>query len=145
MRHISAWATLTIALVTTTLAPHAQRRDYPVRPLGDPAAIDRGQALYGVNCQFCHGADIRGGDSGPSLLRSGIVLDDQHGELLAPVVRAGRAGMPKFTLTDDQIADVAAFVHTFRAAGYDDSRLKPSSIIVGDAKAGEACATSRTG
>ena len=57
---------------------------------------------------------------------------------MAPVLRAGRPGMPKFTLTDDQIADIAAFVHTFRAAGYDESRLKPPSIVVGDAKAGEA-------
>ena len=126
-----AFLLLGSALVT------AQRRDYPNRPPADPAAVERGKALYGVNCQFCHGADTRGGDSGPSLLRSGIVLDDQHGELMAPVVRAGRSGMPKFTLTDDQIADVAAFVHTFRAAGYDESRLKPPSIVVGDAKAGE--------
>ena len=115
----------------------AQRRDYPNRAAADPAAVERGKALYGVNCQFCHGADTRGGDSGPSLLRSGIVLDDQHGELMAPVVRAGRPGMPKFTLADDQISDIAAFVHTFRAAGYDESRLKPPSIVVGDAKAGE--------
>ena len=46
--------------------------------------------------------------------------------------------MPKFTLTDEQIADIAAFLHTFRAAGYDESRMKPPSIVVGDAKAGEA-------
>src|SRR5206468_10214198 len=98
------------------------RTAYPDRPPGDPAAIERGKALYGVNCQFCHGADTRGGDSGPSLLRSSTVLDDQHGELMAPIVRAGRPGMPKFTLTDDQIADIANFVHTFRAAGYDESR-----------------------
>ena len=119
-------------------APPQRRQDYPVRPPADAVAVERGKALYGVNCQFCHGADTRGGDSGPSLLRSGIVLGDQHGELMAPVVRAGRPGMPKFTLTDDQIADVAAFVHTFRAAGYDESRLRPPSIVVGDAKAGEA-------
>jgi len=133
-------------IVVATLGVGAQRRDYPNRPPADPAAVERGKALYGVNCQFCHGADTRGGDSGPSLLRSGIVLDDQKGELMAPVVRAGRPGMPKFTLTDDQISDVAAFVHTFRAAGYDESRLKPPSIIVGDARAGETffstkCAT----
>ena len=115
----------------------AQRRDYPNRPPADPAAVERGKALYGVNCQFCHGADTRGGDGGPSLLRSGTVLSDQNGELIAPVVRAGRTGMPKFTLADNQIADIAAFVHTFRAAGYDESRNKPVSIIVGDAKAGE--------
>ena len=120
-------------------APQPQRRqDYPVRPPGDPASIERGKALYGANCQFCHGADTRGGDGGPSLLRSGLVLDDQHGELMAPVVRSGRPGMPKFTFTDDQIADISAFVHTFRAAGYDESRLRPPSIVVGDAKAGES-------
>src|SRR6476646_5181761 len=137
MRFVSAAYACSALIVVTTFGLSAQRRDYPVRPPGDPAAIERGKALYGVNCQFCHGADTRGGDSGPSLLRSGIVLDDQHGELMAPVVRAGRPGMPKFTLTDDQIADVAAFVHTFRAAGYDESRVKPPSIVVGDAKAGE--------
>ena len=71
-----------------------------MRPPGDPAAIERGKALYGVNCQFCHGADTRGGDGGPSLLRSSIVLADDHGELMGPIIRSGRPGLPKFTLTD---------------------------------------------
>jgi cytochrome c oxidase cbb3-type subunit 3 len=114
------------------------RDAYPTRPSGDPEAIERGKALYSVNCQFCHGADTRGGDSGPSLLRSSTVLDDQGGERIAPIVRSGRPGMPKFTLSDDQVKDVAAFIHSFRAAGYDESRNRPPSIIVGDARAGEA-------
>jgi len=115
------------------------RNAYPDRPAGDPAAIERGRTLYSVNCAFCHGADTRGGDQGPSLLRSGVVLDDRRGELIAPVVQNGRLdrGMPKFAFSADQIADVAAFIHTFRAAGYDESRRKPPSILVGDAKAGE--------
>jgi cytochrome c oxidase cbb3-type subunit III len=116
------------------------RNAYPDRPPGDPAAIERGRSLYSVNCAFCHGVDTRGGDSGPSLLRSGLVLDDQHGELMAPVVENGRAdrGMPKFNFTIEQVADMAAFIHTFKAAGYDESRNKPPSILVGDARAGEA-------
>src|SRR5512132_3892533 len=120
--------------------PITPRTAYPERPPGDPAAVERGKALYSVNCQFCHGADTRGGDSGPSLLRSGIVLDDQHGELMGPIIQNGRTdrGMPKFAFTNDQVADVAAFIHTFRAAGYDESREKPPSIVVGDAKAGES-------
>ncbi len=142
-RHAVAAAVAFLLFATAGLL--AQRRDYPNRPPADPAAVERGKALYGVNCQFCHGADTRGGDSGPSLLRSGTVLDDQHGELIAPVVRAGRPGMPKFSLTDDQIADVAAFVHTFRAAGYDESRVKPPSIVVGDAKAGETFFAAKCG
>ena len=115
------------------------RNAYPARPAGDPAAVERGRALYSVNCAFCHGADTRGGDSGPSLLRSGTVLDDRAGELIAPIVQNGRPdrGMPKFAFSHDQVADIAAFVHTFRAAGYDESRQKPPSILVGDAKAGQ--------
>jgi cytochrome c oxidase cbb3-type subunit III len=123
------------------------RNAYPERAPESPEAIARGRALYGVNCQFCHGADIRGGDGGPSLLRSGIVLDDQHGELIAPVIQNGRAdrGMPKFAFSGAQAADVAAFLHTFRAAGYDESRQRPPSIIVGDPKAGEAYFGARCG
>src|SRR5204863_9395465 len=47
-------------------------------------------------------------------------------------------GMPKFSFTDDQIQDIVAFLHSFTAAGYDESRMKPPSILVGDAKAGAA-------
>jgi cytochrome c oxidase cbb3-type subunit 3 len=112
---------------------------YPVRAPGDPVAIERGRATYSTNCAFCHGADARGGDGGPSLLRSSVVLDDQNGELIGPVLQSGRAdrGMPKFAMTNDQIADIATFLHTFRVAGYDASRNRPASIVVGDARAGE--------
>src|SRR3954470_20234416 len=91
-----------VASIVASLGPvHAQigNAAYPVRKPADPAAIERGKALYGVNCQFCHGADTRGGDGGPSLLRSAVVLGDDRAELIGPVVRGGRPGMPKFTLT----------------------------------------------
>ena len=114
------------------------RNAYPDRPAADPAVVERGRALYSANCAFCHGVDTRGGDSGPSLLRSGVVLDDQQGELIAPIVQNGRPdrGMPKFAFSTEQVSDLAAFVHTFRAAGYDESRQKPPSILVGDPRAG---------
>jgi mono/diheme cytochrome c family protein len=113
---------------------------YPARAPGDPAAIERGRSIYSTNCAFCHGADTRGGASGPSLLRSAIVLDDKSGELIGPVVQAGRPdrGMPKFPMSDDQIADLAAFVHSFAVNGYDSSRQRPATIVVGNAAAGEA-------
>jgi cytochrome c oxidase cbb3-type subunit III len=113
---------------------------FPQHPPGDPAMIERGQALYGVNCQFCHGSDARGGEGGPNLLRAELVLNDQNGELIAPVVQNGRIdqGMPKFPMTNAQVQDIAAFIHNFRVAGYDASRMKPPTILVGDAKAGEA-------
>jgi mono/diheme cytochrome c family protein len=90
-----------------------------------------------VQCNFCHGSDARGGEGGPNLLRSELVLKDENGELIAPVVRGGREGMPKFDLPMEQIAAIAAFIHSFRVGGYDISRQKPLSIVVGDPKAGE--------
>src|SRR5688500_19930030 len=109
---------------------------YPQRT-SDPAAVERGRAVYGTYCAFCHGADTRGGDGGPSLLRSAVVLDDRNGELIRPVVLAGRVdrGMPKFMLTADQIGDVAAFMHSFRVNGYDAARNQPQSIVVGNGAA----------
>src|SRR3984893_5973881 len=83
----------------------------PHRPPADPIVVERGKALYAVNCQFCHGADTRGGDSGPSLLRSPLLQNDQNGEVIAPVVQNGRPPrMPKFDFTPDQIADIATFL-----------------------------------
>jgi mono/diheme cytochrome c family protein len=112
---------------------------YPARPPADAAALERGKAVYGTYCTFCHGTDIRGGDGGPSLLRSGVVLDDQNGELIGPVILEGRQdrGMPRFALTPAQISDVASFLHSFRVNGYDESRNRPASIVVGNATAGE--------
>ena len=104
----------------------------------DPAAVERGKALYGVHCNFCHGSDARGGEGGPNLLRSEVVLNDQNGEAIAPIVQNGRGDMPKLPLTNAQVADVAAYVHSFRVSGYDASRNPAPSIVVGDAKAGQA-------
>ena len=116
------------------------RTAYPERPPADPAVVERGKALYSVNCSFCHGSEARGGESGPNLIRAQLVMNDQNGELIAPVVQNGRValGMPKFDLTAAQVSDIAAFIHSFKVGGYDISRQRPPSILVGDAKAGEA-------
>ena len=117
------------------------RTAYPSRPPGDPVVVERGKALYGVHCTFCHGPEARGGDGGGvNLLRSELVLRDQHGELITPIVQKGtpEGGMPAVSLTTAQIADVAEFIHSFKVGGYDISRKQPPSILVGDAAAGEA-------
>ena len=110
--------------------------EYPSRKPGDPAAIERGATLYGVSCRFCHGADLRGGDGGgPNLLRSTVVLDDDQGERIGPLLQSGRGAMPPFQFTPDQTQDLAAYLHSFQVT----SRNLPSTvdIVVGDAKRGE--------
>ena len=81
--------------------------------------IARGSGLYGVYCRACHGADLRGGDQGgPNLLRSDTVLNDQAGELIAPIVLKGRQGvgiMPPTPVTPDDARAIAEYIHSVAA------------------------------
>src|SRR5208283_5990697 len=45
-------------------------------PAPDAAASARGEKIYAPSCGFCHGDKARGA-SGPNLVRSQIVLDDE--------------------------------------------------------------------
>jgi len=113
--------------------------DFP-RPPSDPAAVARGKQIFSVNCAFCHGSDARGGEGGPNLLRSAIVLNDRNGEAIYDVMLAGRVdkGMPKFNLTSDNAADISAYVHSIPVRHGSREAFDPKSILVGDAAAGKA-------
>src|SRR6266853_5572812 len=141
-------AALAVAVLPVAVLPVAAQQPpgrgagsgaFPKRAAADPAALERGKAIYGTNCQFCHGADTRGGDAGPSLLRSQLAQDDRSGELIAAVLAAGRPpAMPKFEFTREQVSDIAAFLHSFDINSRDPARIRPESIITGDAATGEA-------
>ena len=120
------------------------------RPPGDPAVIARGKQLFEVNCRLCHGADLRGGDmGGVNLLRSNLVLTDQHGELILPVVHNGRQtpGMPPMPpfpqIPDDDVKAIAEYIHSVAATMRGQGNPPPGSepvvlnIVVGDANAGK--------
>jgi cytochrome c oxidase cbb3-type subunit 3 len=114
------------------------------RKAGDPAAIERGKTLYGVQCTGCHGADLRGGDmGGPNLLRSQALLSDVDGEKITPILQGSRqdGGMPAFKLSPEDMKAVAAYLRsaalTIGRQGMPPTAVAPASILVGDAKAGQ--------
>src|SRR5439155_27263117 len=119
---------------TATRAPQS-----PAAARIDSAALERGQGLYTVNCASCHGPGARGVETGPNLLRSPFLLDDQNGETLLSVIRAGRPdrGMPaRPDLSESQIKEIAVFLHSPRTTGRDPGRNRPATIVTGDAAAG---------
>jgi cytochrome c oxidase cbb3-type subunit 3 len=113
---------------------------YPDRPKAPQEVLDRGKAIYGVSCAFCHGSDAGGGEIGPNLLRSGVVLEDQNGELISPIVHGARVdkGMPSIDITDAQIADVVAWLHSLHVASRTNTPVVAINIVTGDANAGRA-------
>jgi cytochrome c oxidase cbb3-type subunit 3 len=119
------------------------------RPLGDPEVIKKGNGLYGIYCRACHGADLRGGDQGgPNLLRSQLVLNDQDGELILPVVQNGRMNpgmpvMPPLNIPPEDVKAIATYIHSVTASARGQGAPPEGppielNIVVGDAKAGQA-------
>jgi mono/diheme cytochrome c family protein len=107
----------------------------------DPEAVKRGQALFVSTCGFCHGSNATGGNTGPDLVRSVLVLHDQGtGKEIGPVIHNGRPGkgMPSFNLSDAQIKDIAAFLLSRTQAAANRGGYKIQNIVTGDAKEGEA-------
>src|SRR5882762_6919415 len=108
----------------------------------DPA-VERGHKQFEQGCGFCHGPDATGA-RGPDLVRSVLFRSDQKGELIGEVIRSGRIdkGMPAQQLTDDQVADIAAFLHA-RALEALHSSGVPSDypaekLLTGNAAEGKA-------
>jgi mono/diheme cytochrome c family protein len=117
--------------------PLARPNPY-ARKAVDPALAEQGKNLFSVRCAFCHGSDARGGESGPNLLRSGVVLNDDDGEKIGEVVLHGRPqqGMPSFDLSAQQIKQIAGFLHSIPVSG--NQRREAALVIpVGDRIAGE--------
>ncbi len=89
----------------------------------DSASVDPseqaklGGALFHQNCAFCHGRDAAGGETGPDLTRSKLVAQDVAGDKIAEVLRQGRPekGMPPFTFSAPEVAEVVAFIHEQRS------------------------------
>ena len=80
---------------------------------------------------------------GPNLLRSQVMLNDDKGERLLPIVQGSRARMPAIGLPPDDVLAVAAYVHSVLAQGRAQG-APPSAppvalnILVGDGTQGQA-------
>jgi cytochrome c oxidase cbb3-type subunit III len=128
---------------TPALGPPPPRFPAQLRPPDDPELVARGRRVYDISCRACHGADLRGGDmGGPNLLRSQVALNDQRGELLLPVLQGGRPSMPAVALQPDDVAAVAAYVHSVLAKGRAQGAPPATppvqlDVLVGDRAAGE--------
>jgi mono/diheme cytochrome c family protein len=84
---------------------------------GSNNIAETGRHLFQRNCAFCHGRDAAGGETGPDLTRSKLVLADRDGSKITEVVRNGRPEkkMPAFNFSTEEIRSIVAFIHVTQA------------------------------
>jgi len=106
----------------------------------DPA-VERGHKQFQQTCGFCHGPDATGA-RGPDLVRSPIVAHDVKGDKIGEVIRLGRPdkGMPAMPVTDQQVLEIAAYLHARALEGLRSAEV-PSTyaiekLLTGDPEAG---------
>jgi alcohol dehydrogenase (cytochrome c) len=74
-----------------------------------------GRHEFESRCSACHGGDGNGGELGPAIVNR---LPSRNDEELAALLRAGipSRGMPAFTLTNEQMGTLIAFLRTLRTS-----------------------------
>jgi mono/diheme cytochrome c family protein len=134
LRYLATTPEITPAL---TAGPVGNRRGPQLS--GEAAA---GGALFLQNCAFCHGRDAMGGETGPDLTQSKLVLTDTDGSKISEVVREGRLEkkMPAFQFSSQELLSLVAFIRAREAAaaamkgnrrGVDVSDLQTGNVDAG--------------
>ena len=128
--------------VAANQAPVAAANTADTQAAHTSALAKAGGATFQQNCAFCHGRDAQGGETGPDLTRSKLVLTDVNGDKISEVVRNGRPGtmMPAFKFSSQEMLGLAAFIHAREAKavaqkggrkGVDVSDLQTGNVEAG--------------
>jgi len=74
-----------------------------------------GKIVFAANCESCHGAGGKNtGGPGPTIAGVGLKAGQVAFMVRNPAAIDPDSGMPKLTLTDKQVADVAAYVSSLK-------------------------------
>ena len=138
-----AWARVAILCAATTMLAFPWNSSaWPQAVAPDPA-IEQGHKQFVQACGFCHGPDATGA-RGPDLVRSPLVAHDVKGDKIGEVIRLGRPdkGMPAMSMTDEQVRDIAAYLHGRAAEALSSSGVPAKypleKLLTGNAEAGKA-------
>ncbi len=106
-------------------------------PATDASAAKQGEALFQQSCAFCHGRDAMGGETGPDLTRSKLVLGDKTGDQIMAVIHEGRIEkkMPPFPFAPPELRSLVAFIRA-RVVVADSEKGGRRGVDVADLQTG---------
>jgi len=123
-------------VIAAALSAAAQGGPYE-RQKVDAAAATRGRAVYAQHCINCHGSSAKGGEKGPDLIRSAVVLRDRLGNAIGPAI--AKSTTHQASLTDVQVLDLSHFLHQrIESVATNRTARGPIDVLTGDPEAGRA-------
>src|SRR5438105_1743682 len=96
----------------------------------DNAAATRGRAVYAQSCINCHGSNVKGGDNGPDLIRSVVVLRDRMGSDIGPAMK--KLDRHPKDLTEMQLVDLSHFLHQRIETTSSNRNSQPANLLTGN-------------
>ena len=145
------WIAIVFFLTFSNFGPRLLAQENEEQPPPAPArtspaaapdpAVDRGQKVFQQTCAVCHGNDATGA-RGPDLIRSPVTAHDVKGDQIGEIIRQGRPdkGMPSMTLSDQEVSDIAAYLHARIKESVQSSRVPKvyavERLLTGNAAAG---------
>ncbi len=103
----------------------------------DAVAAQRGRGIYSQRCADCHGAEAKGTDTGPDLMRSALMMRDRLGSELGPALK--RLPGHDAGLSATQVTDLTHFLkQQIEATAVNRNPVKPPNVLTGDAGVGRA-------
>jgi mono/diheme cytochrome c family protein len=76
--------------------------------------VANGAKLFAANCESCHGAGGKNGQVGPTLAGVGLKAGQVAYMVRNPAAVDKESSMPKLTITDKELADIAAYVASLK-------------------------------
>jgi mono/diheme cytochrome c family protein len=125
--------------------------NYIGRPLSDPLLQKAKETFVLFGCSYCHGLNLVSRGEATDLMHSKLVGSDTDGKIIGRLLRSGipqtpaLSPMPQFSdLSDQQIADLARWIHYARAQGRfkeltQEKDAPPGNIAAGNAYFVEKC------
>ena len=124
-----------------TAAP-AGRAGRATRPVASQDVLIRGKGLYDTNCASCHTPSLRGTPDGkyPSLLRAGVTLRDQQGQLIGPQLTRHT---PPITMSPADVVAVSEYIRSVQVNPAQVTGPVTLNVLVGNRDAGAAAFQAR--
>ncbi len=125
-----------VRYLSTSASPVQAANAGPEQKSENPE-VAGGNSIFQQNCAFCHGRDTMGGETGPDLTRSKLVIADVNGDKISEVVRNGRPEkkMPSFDFSTSEMTSLVAFIHS-QAAGAAAKKGARKGVDVADLQTG---------